>query len=230
MDQSLALCRSLLEEGIGCVVATPHQLGRFDGSNDAANVRETVSQLNGRLTDAGIALKVVPGGEVRVDERICELLKADKVLTIADAGRYILLELPHDVFIDIEPLLRDLDSMGVRAILSHPEKSASLLGNQQVLRGWLDRGVRLQVTASSLAGALGPQIEKVAWGLLGSGWANIVATDAHDVGLKRPEMRAAFKRISTRLGVKVATLFCIDNPSRVVAGQDVVAYRQEVHR
>ena len=36
-----------------------------------------------------------------VDERLVRMLDDDLVLTLADGGRYILLELPHDIFIDI---------------------------------------------------------------------------------------------------------------------------------
>ena len=47
----------------------------------------------------------MPGGDVRVDERICQLLEADRILTLADGGKYILLELPHQILMNIEPLL-----------------------------------------------------------------------------------------------------------------------------
>ena len=78
--------------------------------------------LNEMLKSNGIDLTVLPGGDVRVDERICQLLEADKILTLADGGKYILLELPHQVFLDIEPLLADLSSMGIQSIISHPER------------------------------------------------------------------------------------------------------------
>ena len=234
MAESLALCRRLAEDDIATVVATPHQLGRFEGCNETARVKEAVSGLNESLKNSSIPLKVVPGGEVRVDERICQLLKADKILTLADSGRYILLELPHHVFIDIEPLLTELASMGIQSIISHAEKIALLATQHQVLLGWLEHSAHLQITASSLVGDFGSKVQRTAWGFLTSGLARLVATDSHNINVRRPRMKAAFGCISTRLGKDIAHLVCNENPSRVVNGQKIVPVslhnRQEADR
>lgn len=230
MAESLALCRRLAAEGIVTVVATPHQLGRFEGCNEAARVREAVRSLNESLGNSGVPLNVVPGGEVRVDERICQLLRADKILTLADGGRYILLELPHEVFIDIEPLLTELASMGIQSVISHAERNTSLAAMPKVLLRWLEHSAHLQITASSLVGDFGPEVQRTAWHFLTSGWATLVATDSHDINGRRPRMRAAFGRISTELGEDLARLVCIENPSRVVNGQDILPvslYKQQ---
>lgn len=94
MSESLALCRALVDEDTTTVIATPHQLGRFSECNDVAQIKEVVLSVNEELRSNAIALRVVPGADVRVDERICRLLEEDKVLTLADGGKYILLELP----------------------------------------------------------------------------------------------------------------------------------------
>jgi protein-tyrosine phosphatase len=224
MSGSLALCRALVNENITTVVATPHQLGRFSECNEAAQVREAVLTLNEKLKSNDIALGVMAGADVRVDERICQLLEADKVLTLADGGKYILLELPHEVFIDIEPLLADLGSMGIQSIISHPERHPGLTKEPDILAKWLECPAHLQVTAGSLLGCFGSATEKFGWGLLGSGRASLVATDCHNLDGRRPCMKAAFKRISDRLGETVARLICIENPLRVLKGQDMAAY------
>jgi len=203
-------------------VATPHQLGRFEGYNESARVREAVLNLNEALTNSRVPLKVAPGGEVRVDERVCELLEADKITTLADGGRYILLELPYHVFIDIEPLLIELASMGIQSVISHAEKIAPLATQPRVLLRWLEHSAHLQITASGLVGDFGSEVQRTAWGFLTSGWATFVATDSHDINVRRPRMRAAFEHISTRLGKDLAHLVCIENPSRVINGQDIL--------
>ena len=222
MAESLALCRRLVAEGIATVVATPHQLGRFEGYNEPVRVREAVRSLNEELTKNSIALKVVPGGEVRVDGRVCQLLEADKILTLADGGKYILLELPHQVFIDIEPLLAELASAGIHSVISPAERNAPLATQHKVLLSWLEHSTHLQVTASSLVGDFGLALQRTAWGFLTSGWATLVATDSHDTNVRKPRMRAAFRRIGKKLGEDIAHLVCIENPSRVVNGQHIV--------
>src|SRR5205823_5312387 len=97
LDETLALCRALVRDGITNVIATPHQLGRFDGRNLPAEIRAAVAELQATLDSRRIPLRVAPGGEVRVDERIPELLRQDRILTLADNGKYLLLELPTAV-------------------------------------------------------------------------------------------------------------------------------------
>jgi protein-tyrosine phosphatase len=222
MAEAIALCRCLADEGISTVVATPHQLGRFDGRNDAAHVREAVNNLNEKLRKNNIPLHIVPGAEVRVDERICRLLETNKILTLADGGRYILLELPHDVFIDIEPLIEELAYMGIQSIISHAERVAALVAQPELLQNWLEYSAHFQITASSLVGDFGPELEKAAWGFLTSGQVTFVATDSHDAYSRKPKMKAAFNRISTVLNWDIAHLVCIENPSRVISGQDIL--------
>jgi len=220
--EALALCRALVDDGVTTVIATPHQLGRFSGCNEAAQIREDVSALNEELKSNDIALTIMPGADVRVDERICQLLKADKILTLADGRKYILLELPHDVFIDIEPLLVELASLGIQAIISHPERHPILVNQPTILLKWLEQSAHFQVTSGSLLGQFGPTARRAAWNFLTSGWASLIANDSHDTNQRKPCMKAAFERISIELGEDTARLICIKNPLRVIKGQDIV--------
>jgi protein-tyrosine phosphatase len=225
LSQSLSLCRALADDGVIRVIATPHQLGRFSECNEASRIRERVLVLTEQLKRSGIALNVVPGGDVRVDERICQLVEADKLLTLADGGRYILLELPHEVFIDIELLLVGLSGLGIQAIISHPERHPVLARQPSVLMAWLARSAHLQVTCASLLGDFGPVAQRAAWHFLTCGWCSLVATDCHDLESRRPRMKAAFACIRAKLGEAMARLVCIDNPLRVLAGRDVLSAR-----
>jgi protein-tyrosine phosphatase len=222
ISESVILCKALADENIAVVVATPHQLGRFEGLNEAQGVRDAVVELNQILKNQNVPIKVVPGGEVRVDERICRLLEADKILTLADSGKYILLELPHQVFIDIEPMLRELASKGVRSIISHAERITALAKEPNILSRWFEHSTSLQITASSLLGGFGVEAERAAWNLLASGWAGFVATDSHDINSRRPEMRAAYELITTKLGRDLANQVCIYNPLRVIKAMDIL--------
>ena len=221
MPDALALCRALVNDGITTVIATPHQLGRFNNCNEAVQIRKAISVLNEELKSNGIHLTVMPGGDVRVDERICQLLDADKILTLADGGKYILLELPHQTSIDIEPLLVQLASRGIQAVISHPERHTALVKQHKMLLKWLNHSTYLQVTAGSLLGDLGLMAQRAGWHFLDSGLASLVATDSHDLNSRRPRMRAAFERISIKLGEKIACLVCIENPLRVLKGRDI---------
>ena len=220
--EAISLCRMLVEDNVHTVVATPHQLGRYENHTGAAMIRQATRMLNEELAERGIDLMVLPGAEVRLDERVAELLARDEILTLADAGRHILLEFPWDVFIDIEPLLVQFVSEGVGPVIAHPERNGPLLGRLEALRRWLSCGISLQVTASSLTGHFGSQAQRAAWRLVLGGWVDTVATDAHDCHSHPPCMTAAYEMIAAALGRNLAHLLCVDNPSRVARGERLV--------
>lgn len=220
--QAISLCQALVEDGVTTVIATPHQLGRYSDFNETAQIRANVSVLNEELKANNIPLTVMSGADVRVDERICDLLEADRILTLADGGKYILLELPHEVFIDITPLLTGLASMGIQAIISHPERHPILANEPKILLKWLEQSAHLQVTSASLLGQFGLTAQRAAWNFLTSGLVSFVATDSHDLEARKPCMKSAFERISVELDQTIANLVCIENPLRVIKGQNIV--------
>ncbi len=230
--EALALCRLLADDNVGCVVATPHQLGGFEGRTDPDTVRSAIRRLDRELSDEGLDLRILPGGEVRLDERICALLAEEGILTLADRNRHILLELPQDVFIDIEPLIVQLVSGGIYPIIAHAERNAPLCKRRRTIRQWLTIGASLQVTAASLAGYFGPRVHHAAWSLIAEGTVAVVATDAHGCDAVGPCMTAAFEMIAAGFGETLASLLCIENPSRVLDGKDLIhahsRNRQEV--
>ncbi|MDD5459548.1 MAG: hypothetical protein PHF37_09175 [Phycisphaerae bacterium] len=220
-EDSLALCRALVEDGISVAIATPHQLGRYD-DNTSERIRREVDRLNEGLQKNKIALTVEAGGDIRVDERMCRLLQEDKILTLADSGRYILIELPHDVFLNIEPLLEQFSSIGIVPIVSHPERHNYLAQHPEIIADWLGCSAQFQITAASLLGHFGTLAERACLQFIKSGYISFVATDSHGAGRRKPYMTAAFNRIKDEFGVEVAEKLCIGNPQRILKGLDTV--------
>src|SRR5688572_7333069 len=100
MADAVALCRALVQDGVTTVVATPHLLGRFCEPGRASKIRQRVAELQAALLAEQIPLLIHPGADVRIDERLPQLLDAGEALTLADASRWVLLELPHEQWVD----------------------------------------------------------------------------------------------------------------------------------
>ena len=188
--EALELCRALSEDGITSVIATTHQLGRYDGRCESPRIQAAVASLNQALDKEALPLKVFPGADVRVDERIPDLLADGAVLSLANLGKHLLLELPEQVFIDLQALTADLAKTGLQVIVSHPERNWFLSKHPQVVLPWLREGACLQLTAGSLLGSFGPMAETMSWYWLSKGLACVVASDAHDTTGRRPRMAA----------------------------------------
>ena len=137
-DESLAMARLAVSEGIRTVIATPHQLGSY-GRNRGDAIRAQVARLRQLLDDHGVPLEVLPGADVRIEPDLVGKIRSGDVVTLADHRRYVLLELPHEVYLPLDRLLGELKVAGLVGILSHPERNQGILGQPRVLEGLLDR-------------------------------------------------------------------------------------------
>lgn len=223
LEDSIALCEALVLDGITTVIATPHQLGRYDRLNSAEDIYEGVTELSAELDKLRIPLEILPGGDVRVDERLPKLLDLGEVRTAADAGCHLLLELPHELYVDPLSIIDLLRERGLQAIMTHPERHHYLSVRHSWAGDWITHGAVLQVTAGSLLGEFGDRAYHNAWHLVQNGLASLVATDAHDTNRRPPRMSEAIKLLTRQVGSDVTRLLTIENPLRVLSGEVIVS-------
>lgn len=221
---SLGMADMAVRDGITTIIATPHQLGSF-GQNRGNQIRDLVRQTQAALDAARIPLRVLPGADVRIEPGMVEAIQAGDVLTLADGGKHVLLELPHELYFSIDSLLAQLQTLGIQGILSHPERNAGILAKPKIADQLVDQGCLMQVTAGSLMGTFGPASQQLAESMLINGLVHFVATDAHGVRSRRPLMQRAFSRVCDMAGVEMAKLICCDNPQRVATCQAVSSGR-----
>ncbi|MCE5303383.1 MAG: hypothetical protein LLF97_09785 [Planctomycetaceae bacterium] len=220
-DAALSMAERAVSEGIRTIVATPHQLGSHR-HNTGAVVQETASRLQAALDQRGVPLRVLPGGEMRIEPDLIQSLRAGQTLTLANRRRHVLIELPTDVYLPLDRLLSDLHASGLVAILAHPERNRGLQRSPELLRPLVRHGCLLQITAGSLVGHLGDHARQLAEKLVQQGLVHFVATDAHDTHNRPPAFQEAFRRVGELAGQETALEICCHNPASVAAGGDVV--------
>ena len=223
---SLAMAEIAVADGIQAVVVTPHQLGTY-GRNRGATIRAFAVRFQSELQQRGISLRVLPGADVRIEPDLVSKLEAGEVLTLADRRRHVLLELPHELYVPLQGLLRKLDAAGIVGILSHPERNQGLLREPQLVADLVDAGCLMQVTAGSLVGSFGAQIRDFSAWLIEEGLVHFVATDAHGTTSRRPRISPAFERIADLAGDRYAQELCCVNPSAIAAGRDIAGGRRQ---
>ena len=62
-----------------------------------------------------------------------ESWRQGKLLSMADRGRYLLVEMPHGLFIDLRPFIHALRGVGVTIILAHAERQPELLHDEGLI-------------------------------------------------------------------------------------------------
>lgn len=217
-EDSLAMARQAVAEGIHLAVMTPHQLGNYSATT-GDSIRDLTKQFQRHLVEHGIPLQVLPGADVRIDSDMIERLKSGDCLTIGDSGKYVLLELPHEIYQPLEPVLDSLHRIDMTGVLSHPERNQGILRNPSVLPDLIARGCLMQLTADSVAGVFGPTPQKLCDMMLQNGWVHAIATDAHSPRSRRPRMQAAYNHAVNLCGQAYADTICSAIPNAIAWGQ-----------
>ena len=227
LDQSLEMARMAVDDGIGVIVVTPHQLGNFQ-HNTGDKIRNATQQLQIELQRNGIPLRVLPGGDVRIEESMISKLLSGEAMTLADQKRHVLLELPHELYFPLEPILQQLGRHKMVGILSHPERNQGLLRQRDLLPQLVDAGCLMQVTAGSLVGGMGQECQELAVWMLERGLVHFLATDAHGPKSRRPLLQRAYAEAAKIVDERTAYELCVFNPGCVALGRDVQAGRRAV--
>lgn len=229
MAESLAMARIAVDEGTTTIICTPHQLGNF-GHNHGNDIRLRVTELQKQLDAAELPLKVLPGADVRIEPSMIAGLASGEILTLGDHRRHVLLELPHEIYLPLEPVLEELARHKLVGILSHPERNEGILRRPDLLAPLVDKGCLLQITAGSLCGTFGPACQQMTEKLLAEGLVHFVATDAHGPRSRRPLMGRAFARVTELTDEQVALDLCSKNPAVVAEGGTVTSGPRRVAR
>ena len=218
--ESLNMARTAIDDGTKSLIATPHQLGS-NAQLTAEEIKRSLIELEEVIQNEGLVLTIRSGADVRIDPELPKLLKEGRVLTLADRGKHVLLELPHDSYFPLDRLLTALRRQGIVGILSHPERNRGIIKDPEVMWDIIEAGGLLQITAASLTGAFGSSCRRVAELAVDEGLVHFIASDAHDTKNRPFGMRDAYDTICDTAGEKLADLVCCENPARVFEGDDV---------
>ena len=96
-DTSLLMAQLAAKDGITHLAATPHIItGSYNHTRE--EILQTVESLNQTLADHDVEVKVLPGGEYRMEPELPRNLAAGELVTLNDTGRYLLVEFPATLY------------------------------------------------------------------------------------------------------------------------------------
>ncbi len=181
LKMSLRMARRMAALGIQNAVATPHGVHPgIDTNVDPDFLREQVDGLNQALTDEGIPLRVFPGTEIFLRRRIMNQFDNGRLLTWADQGRFILVELGFQRKSGgVLEVIDHFIAAGLTPIIAHPERYLWLPEDVSLFVELRDRGCIFQFNTMSINGHFGPRTRDLAMRLLPHAGSFIVGTDSH---------------------------------------------------
>jgi protein-tyrosine phosphatase len=215
---ALEMARMAVADGVTIQACTPHILpGLYH--NTGPDIRVATRALQARLEENDIPLTLVTGADAHLAPDLVAGLRSGRVLSIADT-RYVLVEPPHHV-----APLRLIESFfglllaGYVPVLTHPERLSWIAGHYPSIEKLFQSGVLMQLTAGSLVGAFGRGPRYWAERMLDEGRVHILASDAHGVGRRRPNLGAGFEAAAQRVGEEEASLLVLGRPRMILANE-----------
>ncbi len=202
-EEALEMCRIAYAEGIRMAAATAHQNDHWKEVTPD-RIRAAARHLAEGLRARNIAVDVYPNAEVMVHIDMVESWRGGKLLSVADRGEYLLIEMPHALFVDLRRSVPDLVAAGVRPILAHPERCLELLYDTDHLAQLIRAGCLVQVSTSSITRPSCGRDERALRGWFKRGMVHLLGTDGHSPRRRSPRMAEAYDKIVRWVGPSAA--------------------------
>ncbi|MGI6611118.1 MAG: tyrosine-protein phosphatase [Limnochordia bacterium] len=223
-QEALEMLRIAQEDGVKTLVATSHQEGLDGYHNTDAELTRSTEELQRRAQESGMAVTLLPGGEVRASPDLVARLERKEALTLADGGRYLLLEFPaSEVPLYTNQLLFELQVHGITPIIAHPERNAGFAERPEALVSLVEAGALVQLTAASLSSRVSVETRTLAVLFLTHNLAHVLASDAHSATRRPPVLARYVSRVAAIVGEERALSLVKGTPERIVRGEPVVA-------
>ncbi|PCJ49799.1 MAG: capsular biosynthesis protein [Gammaproteobacteria bacterium] len=220
ISESLDLACYAVKSGITHAILTPHiHQGRFH--NDRLSIYESFKVFQQALLDNQIPLKVGFAAEVRIDHEIIDWVEQGIIpfLGRKQEQDVMLLELPHShIPAGTENMVKWLLSKNIVPIIAHPERNKEIMKEPRKILPLYNLGCLFQLTAGAVAGNFGDVSRSTAEDLLKNGLVHILASDAHNLKHRPPELEPGRIAAEKIIGESASWDLVISNP-RTIAEQ-----------
>ena len=218
LEESLDLARYAVENGITHSVLTPHvHPGRHD--NRRIDIEQAVKKLEVSLGRQGIPLDLSVGAEVRIGADTIYMVAQEEIPFMGNYGGYkvLLLEFPHDTIpVGSLNLVQWLMAKEIRPMIAHPERNKDVMRDINKIIPFIKEGCLLQLTAGSVAGSFGKPAQDISRQMLENDWVFALATDAHNMNHRPPDLATGRDAAAEIVGMEKATALVNDNPHKLL--------------
>jgi protein-tyrosine phosphatase len=226
IEESVMMLRQAAASGTTDIVASPHANQEYEF--DPLTVEQKISELHAA---AGDSPQIHFGCDFHLTlENIEDCLRSPGKYSINHRG-YLLIEF-SDFFIpkNIDEVFAQMMRVGLRPIVTHPERNQLLQRRLPELEQWVAQGIHMQVTAQSLMGRFGKTANKCAHELMSRGLVHFLASDAHDTKWRTTALDAAMRYVEKEFGAEAALRVFEDNPRAVLAGVPITSAPMPIKR
>lgn len=219
LETALEMARTAVADGITVTACTPHIYpGMFE--NTHSGIREACESFRSALAEEGIPLEVTYGADIQITPDLVAGL-ADGRLPTLNESRYFLFEPPHHIappgMLD---LIHNVLVAGYVPVITHPERLSYVEDYYSQFEQAARMGAWLQLTGGSLIGRFGKPIQAITERFLSDGITHLLATDAHNLGNRKPQLSEARSAAASLVGEEEAERLVITRPRAILDNLD----------
>jgi protein-tyrosine phosphatase len=189
IETAAAMLRHAAADGIETVVVTPHVLGSSSKAKSLETLRRSRERMWPELEQNAGKIKLVTGAEVYFTSELLPILKENRDLLTINNGSYFLLEFPGDyIYAHSRDFIFNVLTEGFIPVISHAERNQEIQRSPRILFDLVEAGALCQINAGSLRGDFGNEARRTAFELLAANLVHVIASDAHNLSSRKPEL------------------------------------------
>jgi protein-tyrosine phosphatase len=216
-EDALAMCEAMVGEGVRMSVALAHQNERYPEITPE-RIRTSFQELVQRVRERNIDLTLFPCAEIAAHPDLPAAWGKKAHLSVADRRQYLLVEMPHGLFVDLRFTVQSLAEQGVRLILAHPERHPEMLHGPGCIEELIQLGCLVQVSSGSVTDPANRRDARALKSWLTRGIVHLIGSDGHSPRRRPPRLRHAYEQIVRWAGSAVADRVCSTNGLAILNG------------
>lgn len=181
LEESMVMVRHLHKLGYRKLITTPHIMSDAY-RNTPEGIRAGLEKVRAAIAAEGLAMEMEAAAEYYVDEVFARTLSSRELLTFGGDKRYLLFETSYvDQPMVLNDVIFELQTKGIVPVMAHPERYQYLWDGDAVehVRGFSNRGVKIQVNLSSFGGRYSKKAATIARSLAEEELIDFIGTDLH---------------------------------------------------
>lgn len=206
-DGTVQMLKQAADEGVTCIAATPHMTpGVVEFSLE--KYRERLAATQQYAAKNGLALDICQGAEVYYTPSTTSYLQRGLIPTLGNSWHVLVEFHPHDSYDAIQHAVMNVANTGHGVVLAHAERYRALRWGDRLAQLREQCYLKVQMNSGAVLKA------HEGWGgrwikrMIREGNVDIIASDAHNTGVRSCTIGRCAALLTERYGQKTAENLC----------------------
>lgn len=221
-EEAFAMLDKAAKNGTEAVVLTPHYPNkRFGLEKSAAEYFGFIKTAAEKMSEGHGGVRLFTGAEMYCDSNTVNLIDNGEIITLGDT-RFVLIEFsPGCHFAFMENTVRRLKGCFYKPVIAHAERYLCLQYDFRRVELLKESGCVIQMNTETVLGKNTGSAVKLGDYMLENRLADIVASDAHGVFFRSPDMSAANAETACRCSTRYADRLFRTNPMKLLNDENI---------